>query len=145
MAVVARHHSTIAVVHGRDINPVLILSLTAGTGALAMMIGWTATAPPSSSSSATGRSSWSCVHNPLKLPCGVPTCQTSEKVPSRGLFLIPYLLGTHSLSAGEGFAIPCQRKASVLIAALRISSLRQKSHLRGTGPRVTHTDEASSR
>src|SRR5260370_405696 len=81
MAVVAGHHSTIAVIHGRGINPVLILSLAAGAGALATMVGWTATAPPSSSSSATGGSSWSCVHSPLKLPCGVPPCQTSKKSP----------------------------------------------------------------
>src|SRR5467141_3550731 len=107
MTVIAGHHSTIAVVHGRGINPVLILSLAAGAGALATMVGWTASAPPSSSSSATGGPSWSCVNNPLKLPCGVPTWQTSENY-SRGLFLIPYLLALISLSAGEGFAIPCQ-------------------------------------
>ena len=133
MAVVAGHHSSIAVVHGRGINPVLILSLAARAGALAMMVGWTATAPPSSSSSATssatGGSSWSCVHNPLKLPCGVPTLSTSEKYPRGVCFKYRTCLALIRFLPGRGFAIPCQRKASVRTAAFRASELTPNAAL----------------
>ena len=57
----------IAVVHGRGVDAVFVLAAQAGPGPLSALIVGTASAPPASSSSATGGSSWSCVHSPLKL------------------------------------------------------------------------------
>src|SRR5260370_14056773 len=55
MAVVSRHHPSIAVGHWRGIKSDFILSFAAGAGAgaLATLVRWTAVAPPSSSSPAT--------------------------------------------------------------------------------------------
>ena len=56
----------ITVIHGRGVDAVFVLAAQARSGPLSALIVWPASAPPPSSS-ATGGSSWSCVHSPLKL------------------------------------------------------------------------------
>src|SRR5208282_989456 len=69
LAVVAipRQGGAIAVIHGSGVNAVLIVARLARAGGTssARIVG-PPSAAPSTSASATGRPSWSCVHSPLK-------------------------------------------------------------------------------
>ena len=67
IVVVAGQRRTVAVIHWRRVNAVFVFPAQARPRLVSALIMGTASAPPSSSPSSTGGSSWSCVHNPLKL------------------------------------------------------------------------------
>src|SRR5580704_366732 len=95
---VAGQRGAIAVIHGRSVDAILIVARLAGAGGTGpAWIVRAASATPSASASATGGSSWSCVHSPLK--AAGPDLRSGAGY-TLSQFQVPHLVAAGSCSVG---------------------------------------------
>jgi hypothetical protein len=134
---IAGQCGAIAVIHGRGVDAILIVTRLAGAGGAGTAgIVRTASATPSASASATGGSSWSCVHSPLK--AAGPGFRSGAVLQNFSTSLqIPDFLGFPLVAAGVmnvGALTPFPARAFSRDSGTPFSLGNIRAHTRGARP-----------